>query len=48
MYPKLWEESGLPYDRLIDELVELALERHERRRKTRRTTRTSRDELTEG
>jgi D-alanine-D-alanine ligase len=43
MYPKLWAESGLPYDALIDELVELALERHERRTKTRRTTRTSRD-----
>jgi D-alanine-D-alanine ligase len=31
MYPKLWEASGLPYDQLIDELVRLALERHERR-----------------
>jgi D-alanine-D-alanine ligase len=31
MYPKLWEASGLPYDELIDELVRLALERHERR-----------------
>jgi D-alanine-D-alanine ligase len=31
MYPKLWAASGLPYDRLIDELVDLALERHERR-----------------
>jgi D-alanine-D-alanine ligase len=31
MYPKLWEASGLPYDRLIDRLVALALERHERR-----------------
>lgn len=29
MYPKLWEESGLPYARLIDRLVELALERHD-------------------
>ncbi|HEX4903246.1 MAG TPA: D-alanine--D-alanine ligase family protein [Acidimicrobiales bacterium] len=27
-YPKLWEASGLPYARLIDELVALALERH--------------------
>ena len=27
MYPKLWEESGLPYDELIDELIRLALER---------------------
>ncbi len=28
MYPKLWEASGLPYPRLIDELIDLALERH--------------------
>ncbi|HEY2813815.1 MAG TPA: D-alanine--D-alanine ligase family protein [Acidimicrobiales bacterium] len=31
MYPKLWEATGLPYDELVDELVRLALERHERR-----------------
>ena len=31
MYPKLWEASGLPYPRLIDRLIELALERHEER-----------------
>jgi len=31
MYPKLWAASGLPYGQLIDELVRLALERHERR-----------------
>ncbi len=37
MYPKLWEVSGLPYGRLIDRLVELALERHERNRKRGRT-----------
>ncbi len=30
-YPRLWEASGLPYSKLIDELVALALERHERR-----------------
>ncbi len=36
MYPKLWEASGLPYPRLIDRLVELAIERHalERKRST--------------
>ncbi len=28
MYPKLWEASGLPYARLLDRLIELALERH--------------------
>jgi len=27
MYPKLWEASGLPYPRLLDRLIELALER---------------------
>jgi D-alanine-D-alanine ligase len=31
MYPKLWDVSGLPYPELIDELVDLALDRHERR-----------------
>ncbi len=31
MYPKLWEASGLPYAKLIDELVALAIERHARR-----------------
>jgi D-alanine-D-alanine ligase len=33
MYPKLWEASGLPYPKLIDELVQLAVERHARRRR---------------
>ncbi len=27
MYPKLWEASGLPYENLINKLIELALER---------------------
>jgi D-alanine-D-alanine ligase len=31
MYPKLWAASGLPYAELIDELVRLALDRHQRR-----------------
>jgi D-alanine-D-alanine ligase len=31
MYPKLWEASGLPYPRLLDRLIELALERHQDR-----------------
>ncbi|MCL6453381.1 MAG: D-alanine--D-alanine ligase [Alicyclobacillus sp.] len=35
MYPKLWEASGLPYEQLLDALIELALERHEDRLKTR-------------
>jgi D-alanine-D-alanine ligase len=33
MYPKLWEASGLPYPRLIDRLIELAIERHEDRQR---------------
>jgi len=28
MYPKLWEASGVPYAKLLDRLIELALERH--------------------
>lgn len=28
MYPKMWDATGLPYPKLIDRLVELALERH--------------------
>jgi D-alanine-D-alanine ligase len=31
MYPKLWEASGLPYPRLLDRLIELALERNQDR-----------------
>jgi D-alanine-D-alanine ligase len=27
MYPKLWDASGLPYPKLLDRLIELALER---------------------
>ena len=31
MFPKLWEESGLPYSELLDRLIDLALARHDRR-----------------
>ena len=31
VYAKLFEASGVPYDELLDRLIELALERHERR-----------------
>lgn len=34
MYPMLWDRSGLPYDRLVDELIRLGLERHARRRES--------------
>jgi D-alanine-D-alanine ligase len=37
MYPKLWEQSGLPYPELIDRLIALALERHAARRRLRKT-----------
>jgi D-alanine-D-alanine ligase len=35
MYPKLWEASGVPYSKLLDRLIELALERHRDKRRTR-------------
>lgn len=38
MYPKLWEASGKSYPKLIDELVELAIERHRRRAAKRRAS----------
>ncbi len=34
MYPKLWEASGLPYARLLDRLIELAIERKADRDRT--------------
>lgn len=34
MYPKLWDASGLPYDALVDRLIELALERKAERDRT--------------
>jgi len=37
MFPRMWAEAGLAYPRLIDRLIELALERHESRRTTRYT-----------
>jgi D-alanine-D-alanine ligase len=37
MYPKLWEASGLPYPKLLDELVSLALETHAKEAALRRS-----------
>lgn len=37
MYPKLWEASGLPYPRLLDVLIELALDRHKEKRRLKTT-----------
>jgi len=31
VYSRLWEASGLAYSDLVDELIRLALERHESR-----------------
>lgn len=36
MYPKLWQASGLPYAALIDQLIDLALERKAERDRTER------------
>jgi D-alanine-D-alanine ligase len=35
MYPKLWGASGLPYAKLIDRLIALAVERHREKQETR-------------
>jgi D-alanine-D-alanine ligase len=32
-YPRLWEASGVPYSKLVDRLIELALERHAGKRR---------------
>jgi D-alanine-D-alanine ligase len=39
MYPKLWEASGLPYSKLVDRLIELAMERKADRDRTSHTYR---------
>ena len=31
MYPKMWEHCGMPMPKLLDRLIELALERHQRK-----------------
>jgi len=33
MYPKLWHASGVSYSQLLDELIDLAFDRHSRRRR---------------
>ena len=37
MFPKMWEAAGVPYAKLIDRLIELALERDAARKSTRFT-----------
>src|SRR5574339_999684 len=39
MYPKLWEASGLPYNKLVDRLIELAMQRKAERDHTSHTFR---------
>jgi len=34
MYPKLWQATGIPYKQLIDNLIQLALERHSEKQRT--------------
>jgi len=33
MYPKLWEASGVPYAKLVDTLIQLALQRHKKQQR---------------
>jgi D-alanine-D-alanine ligase len=35
MYPKMWDASGLPLPKLLDRLIELALERHAEKQRLR-------------
>ncbi|HYP06832.1 MAG TPA: D-alanine--D-alanine ligase family protein [Bryobacteraceae bacterium] len=37
MYPKMWAHDGLPYSKLLDRLIELAMERHAAKRKLKFT-----------
>ena len=41
MYPKLWESSGLSYPKLVDRLIELAMERKAERDRTSHTYRSN-------
>ena len=33
MYPKLWEVSGLPFPQLLEQLIELGLDRHKKKKR---------------
>lgn len=35
MYPKMWEATGLPYPRLLERLIQLAIERHGEKQRLR-------------
>jgi len=43
MYPKMWEASGLPYPKLLDRLIELAIERHAAKNKLKTTYQPKKD-----
>ena len=35
MYPKMWEAAGVSYSQLIEQLIELAFDRHRQRQSLR-------------
>jgi len=37
MYPKLWEASGLPYSKLLDKLISLAVEKKRQKDRLKRS-----------
>lgn len=37
MYPKLWEASGLSYSKLLDRLIELAMEKKKQKDELKRS-----------
>ena len=37
MYPKLWEASGISQSKLLDKLIDLAIERFEKEQKLKTT-----------
>jgi D-alanine-D-alanine ligase len=37
MYPKLWEASGVSYAKLLDRLIQLAVERHQQKQNLKTT-----------
>jgi D-alanine-D-alanine ligase len=37
MYPKMWEQTGIPFSELLDRLIALALDRHRARKATQFT-----------
>ncbi len=37
MYPKLWQASGIPEDKLMDRLIDLAIERFDKEKKLKPT-----------